>query len=61
VVGASIAKQVRLFSSASVEGDITAEQLAIEPGASFEGRSIKLQRPKAAVAPSPTLAATPDA
>jgi cytoskeletal protein CcmA (bactofilin family) len=53
VVGAIIAKQVRLFSSASVEGDITAEQLAIEPGASFEGRSIKLQRPKAAVAPSP--------
>jgi cytoskeletal protein CcmA (bactofilin family) len=57
VVGAIIAKQVRLFSSASVEGDITAEQLAIEPGASFEGRSIKLQRPKAAPAPAPTPAA----
>lgn len=57
VVGAIIAKQVRLFSSASVEGDITAEQLAIEPGASFEGRSIKLQRPKAAPAPAPAAAA----
>jgi len=57
VVGAIIAKQVRLFSSASVEGDITAEQLAIEPGASFEGRSIKLQRPKAAVVPAPAPAA----
>ena len=56
VVGAIIAKQVRLFSSASVEGDITAEQLAIEPGASFEGRSIKLQRPKA-----PPAAAAPAA
>lgn len=59
VVGAIIAKQVRLFSSACVEGDITAEQLAIEPGASFEGRSIKLQRPKAAVAPPPAPATTP--
>ena len=59
VVGAIIAKQVRLFSSASVEGDITAEQLAIEPGASFEGRSIKLQRPKAAPAAAPSTTATP--
>jgi cytoskeletal protein CcmA (bactofilin family) len=54
VVGAIVAKQVRLYSSASVEGDITAEQLAIEPGASFEGRSIKLQRPKQ---PAPAPAA----
>lgn len=46
VVGGIMAKQVRLYGTASVEGDITAEQLAIEPGASFEGRSIKLQRPK---------------
>ena len=61
VVGAIIAKQVRLFSSASVEGDITAEQLAIEPGASFEGRSIKLQRPKAAAAPTQAPAAAAQA
>ncbi|MFM1961091.1 MAG: hypothetical protein RL588_2608 [Pseudomonadota bacterium] len=61
VVGAIIAKQVRLFSSASVEGDITAEQLAIEPGASFEGRSIKLQRPKAAPAPAQPPAAAAQA
>jgi cytoskeletal protein CcmA (bactofilin family) len=59
VAGGITAKQVRLHSTASVEGDITAEQLAIEPGASFEGRSIKLQRPKAAVAPSPAPTATP--
>jgi len=59
VVGAIIAKQVRLFSSASVEGDITAEQLAIEPGASFEGRSIKLQRPKPAPAATPASPAAP--
>jgi cytoskeletal protein CcmA (bactofilin family) len=58
VVGGIMAKQVRLYGAASVEGDITAEQLAIEPGASFEGRSIKLQRqkpaaPAAAPAPPP--------
>jgi cytoskeletal protein CcmA (bactofilin family) len=56
VVGGIMAKQVRLYGAASVEGDITAEQLAIEPGASFEGRSIKLQRQKpaaAAAAPAP--------
>lgn len=59
VIGAIQAKQVRLFASAGVEGDITAEQLAIEPGASFEGRSIKLQRsqpPAASIAPAPTPA-----
>jgi cytoskeletal protein CcmA (bactofilin family) len=50
VVGGIMAKQVRLYGAASVEGDITAEQLAIEPGASFEGRSIKLQRQKPAAA-----------
>ncbi|MFN7265842.1 MAG: polymer-forming cytoskeletal protein [Phenylobacterium sp.] len=59
VVGGIMAKQVRLFGTASVEGDITAEQLAVEPGASFEGRSIKLQRAKsatpAAPAPSPDV------
>lgn len=58
VVGGIMAKQVRLYATASVEGDITAEQLAIEPGASFEGRSIKLQRPKPA---APAAAAPPQA
>ncbi len=54
ITGGIVAKQVRLYASAGVEGDITAEQLAIEPGASFEGRSIKLQRPKPAAIPAPT-------
>lgn len=58
VVGGIMAKQVRLYGTASVEGDITAEQLAIEPGASFEGRSVKLQRPKPA-SPSATPSASP--
>ena len=47
VVGAVTAKQIRLFASAHVDGDITHEQLAMETGASFQGRSLKFQRPTA--------------
>ncbi|MFI4949450.1 MAG: polymer-forming cytoskeletal protein [Caulobacterales bacterium] len=41
VAGAIHARQVRLFSTARVDGDITHEQLAVEPGAHFAGRSLK--------------------
>jgi cytoskeletal protein CcmA (bactofilin family) len=44
VVGSVTAKQVRLFASAHVEGDITHEQLTMEAGALFEGRSLRLRR-----------------
>jgi cytoskeletal protein CcmA (bactofilin family) len=44
VVGSITAKQVRLFASSHVDGDITHEQLAMETGASFQGRSLKFQR-----------------
>ena len=47
VVGAVTAKQIRLFATAHVDGDITHEQLAMETGASFQGRSLKFQRPSA--------------
>jgi cytoskeletal protein CcmA (bactofilin family) len=47
VVGAVTAKQIRLFATAHVDGDITHEQLAMETGASFQGRSLKFQRPTA--------------
>ena len=47
VVGAVTAKQIRLFATAHVDGDITHEQLAMETGASFQGRSLKFQRPAA--------------
>ncbi len=43
VVGSVKAKQVRLFATAAVQGDITHEQLTVDAGASFEGRSLKLQ------------------
>ncbi len=45
IVGSVTAKQIRLFAGASVEGDLTHEQLAIEIGASFQGRSLKFKRP----------------
>ena len=47
VVGSVTAKQIRLFATAHVDGDITHEQLAMETGASFQGRSLKFQRPSA--------------
>lgn len=49
VVGALTAKQVRLYGTAHVDGDITQEQLAIEQGAFFQGRSLKFQRPAPAI------------
>jgi cytoskeletal protein CcmA (bactofilin family) len=47
VVGAITAKQVRLYGTAYIDGDITHEQLAMETGAFFQGRSLKFQRPAA--------------
>lgn len=44
VNGSITAKSVRLLATARVEGDITQEQLAIEPGAWFQGRSIQAKR-----------------
>jgi len=56
VIGTITAKQVRLYASAYVDGDITHEQLAMEIGAFFQGRSLKFQRPAgAAGAPTPTV------
>ena len=46
VTGSVTAKQVRLYATAYVDGDITHEQLAMETGAFFQGRSLKFQRPK---------------
>lgn len=69
VVGALTAKQVRLYGTAYVDGDITHEQLAMETGAFFQGRSLKFQRPatpppqpapvqQAIAAPAPTVETT---
>ena len=47
VIGSVTAKQVRLYGTSYVDGDITHEQLAMETGAFFQGRSLKFQRPAA--------------
>jgi cytoskeletal protein CcmA (bactofilin family) len=47
VVGSITARQVRLYASAHVDGDLTHETLTIESGAHFEGRSQAFHRPPA--------------
>ena len=61
VVGAITAKHVRLYGTSYIDGDITHEQLAMETGAFFQGRSLKFQRPASQPAPVQTLAAAPPA
>ena len=57
IIGTITAKQVRLFGTAYVDGDITHEQLSVETGAFFQGRSLKFQRPApvAVAAPEPEV------
>ena len=57
VIGSITAKQVRLYGTAYVDGDITHEQLSVETGAFFQGRSLKFQRPApvALAAPEPEV------
>ena len=43
VVGSIKAKQAHLYATATVLGDITQDQLTIDAGATFEGRSLKIQ------------------
>lgn len=59
VVGAISGKQVKLVSTAYVDGDITAEQLSIDIGAYFQGRVLQSQRPapKPAAQPAPVQTA----
>lgn len=59
VTGAIIAKQVHLHPSSRVEGDITQEQLTIDRGAWFSGRSTQAKRPEEAVSPEPAPAPAP--
>ena len=52
VTGSITAKQVRLYGACHVDGDITHEQLAMETGAFFQGRSLRLQRQAAPAQPT---------
>lgn len=44
VSGGIVAKQVRLYATSRMEGDITQEQLSIEQGAWFQGRCNQAKR-----------------
>jgi cytoskeletal protein CcmA (bactofilin family) len=55
IVGGVNGKQVKLVSTAYVDGDITAEQLSIDIGAYFQGRVLQSRRE--APAPAPAAAA----
>jgi len=53
VTGAIVAKQVHLHASSRVEGDITQEQLTVDRGAWFSGRSTQAKRAEEDSAPPP--------
>jgi len=57
VTGSITAQQVRLYGAAHVDGDITHDQLTIETGAYFQGRSLKLPRVQTAPVEVPSIAA----
>ena len=42
VAGSITARQIRLHATARVEGDVTHDQLTMDPGARFAGRSLRL-------------------
>jgi cytoskeletal protein CcmA (bactofilin family) len=49
VIGSIAAKEVTLLAGCRVEGDILHEQLVVEAGAIFEGRSLRDQQPASAL------------
>lgn len=56
VAGTITARAVKLFASAQVDGDIVHDQLAIEPGARFVGRSVRRGQPVEEQLPLPIAA-----
>lgn len=61
VNGSITAKQVRLHASSHVDGDISHEQLAMEAGAYFQGKSLRLKRAPAQATTIPSTSASPAA
>ncbi|CAN5159926.1 hypothetical protein BH10PSE1_BH10PSE1_03200 [soil metagenome] len=53
IVGAVTGKQVKLISTAYVDGDITAKQLASDVGAYFQGRVLQSRAATPAAQPAP--------
>ena len=50
IVGTIVGKNVKLTSTAYVEGDITHDQLSIDVGAYFQGRCLQTRKAESAVA-----------
>ena len=44
ITGSITAKEVHLYATAHVDGDVTHDQLSIEAGAFIQGRCLKMQR-----------------
>jgi cytoskeletal protein CcmA (bactofilin family) len=44
VAGSITARQIRLHATARVDGDVTHDQLTMDSGARFEGRSLRLSQ-----------------
>jgi len=55
VTGTISARQVRLWASSHVDGDITHAELSIEAGAHFEGRSLVFAAAEPEAADTPAL------
>jgi cytoskeletal protein CcmA (bactofilin family) len=55
VAGTISARQVRLWATARVDGDISHAELSIESGAHFEGRSLVFATAEAPAAEAPAL------
>jgi cytoskeletal protein CcmA (bactofilin family) len=60
VTGSITAKQVKLYGACQVDADITHEQLAMETGASFQGRSLRLQRNASGAGPAANAPPRPE-
>jgi cytoskeletal protein CcmA (bactofilin family) len=51
VTGAVSARQIRLYATAAVQGDLTHAQLTVDSGALFQGRSLRFEPPAAVAEP----------
>ena len=61
VTGSITAREVHLYATAHVDGDVTHDQLSIEAGAFIQGRCLKMQRQAQAVLVEDALETAPAA
>jgi cytoskeletal protein CcmA (bactofilin family) len=56
ITGSASARQIRLYATAAVQGDLTHAQLTIDSGAQFQGRSLRFEPPTAVAEPVAVVA-----